>query len=545
MSLFVYDEKSGLVSLEQNPVDTGYPASAAQLVELFESSPFADCAIDMAGIRTIFESNAADTTCSLVIANAIDASISIKVDDTNMTAEAILVAAQGGKLATLETLKEVVTDAGVIKGLNSQVVEEFLGRQFETAAGESYSGIIAHGKRPKDGDDTRFVRLCATAQDRVLSPQTKADGTVDMRDLGALITVNPGSPLMQRIPPTKGEDGYTVFGDVQPAKPGRDLELQVMEGTALDPKNANILIADSVGVPVAVSRGMRVDDVVCCNNVDVTTGHIEFDGSVIVSADVKDGMKIKATGDITVLGFVESSHLSSESSITVLHGAIGRKRSEGEEFTCYLQAKNTISIGYAQYCKIESDQDLMIDKQALHCDLSARRLIRVGKGDKPQGKIIGGQIVNALRVETGELGAPSGTKTKIYLAQYWHELREKLSQLAAVEKDLNARSNELRLARTKAKKIPSAQQKQKFLAKIEASDEQILLKLKHLYRNKHILQKKLEMLLKTSRLTINELMHPGVELHIAKDNKHFTRIYPPHSLNLNEGKITQTFKTTN
>ncbi|MBE0363586.1 hypothetical protein PULV_a1049 [Pseudoalteromonas ulvae UL12] len=541
MSLFEFDDQSKQVMLLQHPVQSGFPASAAQLIDALDASVYCEFEYDISVIRALFADAKLTLSPPFIVAKALDAKVSIRVDETNMSAEATLIAAQGGGIANFDVVKTALQQAGVQKGISSRAIEEFLGRQFETAAGDSYSAIIAHGRRAKDGDDTKFVRLCATAQDRILSPQVQADGKVDMRNLGAIITVNPGAPLMQRVPPTKGEDGFTVFGDALPAKPGRDFALQVMDGTALDPSNPNILVADAVGVPVALTRGMRVDDVICYDNIDVTTGHVEFDGSVIVSGDVKDGMKVKATGDITVLGFVESATLESNSVITIVQGAIGRKREEGEDFTCIIKAQGTISLGYAQYSQVSSGQDLMIDRQALHCELSSNRLIRVGKGEKPRGKIIGGRIINALRVETGELGAPSGTKTHVQLAQYWHELRDKQSALSELEKSLNSKANALKQARKKAEKIPSKQQKQLYLNKIAASDEQIILKLKHVYRNKETLKRKLATLLKTSRVTINELMHPGVELQIAKDVKSFSRIYPPHLVRVSEGKITQTF----
>ncbi|WP_350671002.1 flagellar assembly protein A, partial [Pseudoalteromonas sp. CAL494-MNA-CIBAN-0108] len=80
-----------------------------------------------------------------------------------------------------------------------RALDTFLGQQFEQPAGSSYSAIIAHGRNPKEGSDAKFVRLCSTAQDRVLSPQAKEGGKVDMKNLGAIITVKPGTPLMQRI----------------------------------------------------------------------------------------------------------------------------------------------------------------------------------------------------------------------------------------------------------------------------------------------------------------------------------------------------------
>ena len=243
-----------------------------------------------------------------------------------MVAEATITTAKGGSLLTMEDAQEALSQAGVKKGISPRALDSFLGQQFEKASGVAYSAIVAHGRNPKEGSDAKFVRLCSTAQDRVLSPQATAGGKVDMKDLGAIITVKPGTPLMQRIAATQGEDGYTVFGDIIPASPGKELELQPFEGTKIDPTNPNLLIADCKGVPVALPRGMRVDDVLCFDNVDVSTGHIDFDGSVIISGDIKDGMRVKAKGDITVLGFVESGIVQSESAVTIVLGAIGLNR---------------------------------------------------------------------------------------------------------------------------------------------------------------------------------------------------------------------------
>ncbi|MFC0116975.1 DUF342 domain-containing protein [Pseudoalteromonas xiamenensis] len=543
MSLFVFDEQSGQLSLSGHPKDTGFPATSAQLIELIEQSAYADFDILHANVGKLFNPSNDQAKDSLLVAKAADAQISVRIDDNNMLAEARITTARGGKMINMDQAKATLAAAGVVRGINQSALDKFLGQQFESPSGATYNAIVAHGQRAKDGSDARFVRLCMTAQDRILSPQEKEGGKVDMRDLGAIITVSPGTPLMKRIPATLGEAGFTVFGDVLQPKPGRDLELEVFDGTKLDPTDSNLLIADAKGVPVALPRGIRVDDVLCYENIDVTTGHVEFDGSVIVSGDIKDGMRVKASGDITVIGFVESATLECEGAITIVLGAIGRKRIENEAFSCEIKAKRTISIGYAQYCNIHSDQDLFIDRQALHCDLSARRLIRVGKGETPRGKIIGGHILDALRIETGELGAPSGTKTRISIAQNWHTLREKQLQFVEFEKILSAKAEAVRQAKKKAAKAAPSSKRDAYLQKLLNSEKQLDLHLARNRRNVVLVKQKINALLKTSRVKVNELMHPGVELKIARDCKMFSRIYPPHLLKLDEGKITQQFVT--
>lgn len=541
MSVFSFDKSTGYVSLMKHPIDSGFPVTSTQLIELLEQSEFCEYEPISANIGKLFAQVANHQDVSLIVAKAVDASMIINIDEKHMLAQASITTAKGGALVSMEDAQQVLFDAGIKKGINTRALDAFLGQQLEQPAGSTYSAIIAHGRNPKNGTNAKFVRLCSTAQDRVLSPQATTGGKVDMKNLGAIITVKPGTPLMQRIEATLGEDGYTVFGDVIVAKPGQDFQLQPFEGTKIDPTNPNILIADCKGVPVAQPRGMRVDDVLCFDNVDVSTGHVDFDGSVIISGDIKDGMHVKANGDITVLGFVESGVVESNSAVTIMLGAIGRKLENNDAFTCRISALRTISIGYAQYCHIKSEQNLFIERQALHCDLSAKQLIRVGKASDPRGKIIGGNILDAMRIETGELGAPAGTKTRVSLAQNWFELREKQTQIADFQKKLSSKALDLKNAREKADKIPNPTQRKLYLDKIDANEQQLTTRAHNVQKQKALINKKIGQLLSVSRLKVNELMHPGVELKIAKECKQFSRIYPPHLVKLNEGKITQSF----
>jgi len=146
-----------------------------------------------------------------------------------------------------------------------------------------------------------------------------------------------------------------------------------------------------------------------------------------------------------------------------------------------------------------------------------------------------------MRIETGELGAPAGTKTRVFLAQNWHELRSKQSQIIDFEKVLASKTSALKQAKEKAIKIPVAAQRQQLLDKIAANEQHIKTRAMHVQRQKRLVKQKISQLLATSRLKINEIMHPGVELKIAKDTKQFSRIYPPHLVKLSEGKITQSF----
>jgi hypothetical protein len=77
--------------------------------------------------------------------------------------------------------------------------------------------------------------------------------------------------------------------------------------------------------------------------------------------------------------------------------------------------------------------------------------------------------------------------------------------------------------------------------KLMANEKQLNVHYQRNQRNLKLVHQKLQRLLMSSRVKINDLMHPGIEVTIARDSKQFTRIYPPHLVKLDEGKITQQF----
>ena len=61
---------------------------------------------------------------------------------------------------------------------------------------------------------------------------------MDYRDLGSLLLVTPGTPLMRRIPPLPGIDGRDVLG--QPVLPDEMADTQFssdMSGVEIDPED--------------------------------------------------------------------------------------------------------------------------------------------------------------------------------------------------------------------------------------------------------------------------------------------------------------------
>ena len=89
---------------------------------------------------------------------------------------------------------------------------------------------------PTRGTPTRFESLLDRLKPRAQEIDELAQ--VDYRDLGSLLLVTPGTPLMRRIPPLPGIDGRDVLG--QPVLPDEMADTQFssdMSGVEIDPED--------------------------------------------------------------------------------------------------------------------------------------------------------------------------------------------------------------------------------------------------------------------------------------------------------------------
>ncbi|MGB1301670.1 MAG: DUF342 domain-containing protein, partial [Pseudoalteromonas tetraodonis] len=276
------------------------PASAAFIIEAIEQSPYSECEINHDAINNYFSSATPERI--LVVATRHDATLSVKISDDKMLATGTLTLAKGGATLSFDEAKKELVKAHVARGYKQAFLEQLLQKQSELPSGSIVSGPLAKGRLPIDGKPTKFNAMVQTLKDRLKAPKLKEDGSVDMRDFGKLASVKPGELLIQQQPATPGQEGFTVLGDVLPAKPGQVHTLIAGEGTEISKNNPMELLSTIAGVPVEINNGMRVDDIFTVNDVSVKTGHIDFEGSVIVSKNVEPGMRINATGDITVFG---------------------------------------------------------------------------------------------------------------------------------------------------------------------------------------------------------------------------------------------------
>ncbi|MBR8842422.1 MULTISPECIES: FapA family protein [Pseudoalteromonas] len=523
-------------------VKSASPPSAAFVIEALEKSQFADCEIDHDSINAFFQSDFPES--QIVVAKQHDAEFEVTLSDDKMQAFGQLKTARGGKAVSLEEAKKAIVKAGVSRGYKQAYLENILRKQFELPPGEEASGLIAQGRPPQDGQSAKLLPHVQTLKERLKQPRMREDGTVDMRDFGKLASVAPGDLLVTQKPATPGKEGFTVSGESIEAKPGESFQLMAGEGTEINPNNPLELIATIAGCPSDIANGMRVDDVFTIADVTVKSGHVDFNGSVVVTHNVEPGMHVTAQGDITVLGTVESGELIAGGHIEVRGGVIGHVDHQNNEqgLTCKLIAKGNIEIAHGQYTYLEGD-NIIINKQSNHCDIKAQKLIQVGTGDHPSGKLIGGSIIDAQMVVAGEIGSESGAKMMIYLARKGLKITQETDTLFKEVAATNDSLDQLQQAIEKAELVKDAAKKQQLKTKIGATQMHYCQQAEHLEQKLSQLDHDLHDLLDNTKLAANKALHSGVEIHIFDRVYKTTRSYPPCSATLQENQVKIDFKT--
>ena len=288
----------------------------------------------------------------------------------------------GTKLPTFEMVMEELGNKGVKFGIDEDEIKHGI---------ESLAPFVAANGQPPIAGENAYIdkKFDLSAKGR---PVVDEYDKVDYKNMNLFVLVEANQTLAIRVPQTKGKPGKNVFGEVVPAQNGRPIPMPTGKNTRV--LGENQLIATINGQIVTDGNRISVDPrLEIKGSVGVATGDIDFDGSVFVQGDVKQGFKVVATGDIEIKGNVSGGEVTGRS-IIISGGITGANRGK-------VQAENDVRAAFAENAVIEAGRDIYIADVCLHSTLRAGKKINVeGKG----GKIIGGLTVSGEEVNAREIG---------------------------------------------------------------------------------------------------------------------------------------------
>lgn len=313
----------------------------------------------------------------------------------------------------LENLKSMQIISGI---LNEKIAEAISsGKEIENL-------IIAEGRPAQNGYDAQLLTLIptpATAAETDPAEDEDTDsveGDYNIRQ--SIPTVKAGTPLMRRIPPTSGVHGEDVTGAQLTAEDGVDLLFaENLPGAMIDPDDPDLLLAEIGGMPVPVENGICIEPLIKVKNIDLASGNLYFDGSVQVTGDVREGMELKAAGDVTVDGIVEAATINCGGTVAVTGGVIGHITGveHGEHIPehAVIRADGNVSALFVENAVIESGADIAIKELAMKSELTASGSIKIGEDGSRKGHLIGGVCRAGKTVRAIIAGSGAAVATRI------------------------------------------------------------------------------------------------------------------------------------
>jgi uncharacterized protein len=176
-------------------------------------------------------------------------------------------------------------------------------------------------------------------------------------------------------------------------------------------------------------------------HVDISTGYVDFDGSVDVQGNVSSGMRVRATGDVLVGGSVGAARITAGGKVLVRGGVIGGGETDASaEERAVILCQGSFQAAFLESAQVESSADILIDDHCMSSILVAGGRVVVGGSGSKSGQIRGGTVSAGALVQAVTFGSPMGVRTIVRVGMH-AQLRARLSE---VEKDIEA--NEKRQA---------------------------------------------------------------------------------------------------
>lgn len=358
-----------------------------------------------------------------------DTQIKCRIVEDQLSAYLTITTGYAGQLPSVKSLLKELDLFGIKRGISKKRLTSLVQQCAQAQPSEVFEELIAKGLAPRIGKSSQLKPLVQNALDRILKPQNAGSARVDMRNLGAIICVQKGTELLRRMPPTEGRNGYTVGGDTIDAKSGEWIKFRPGDGTVISDGDENLLLADITGMPKFKDQKMWVDNIFTCKGVNVGSGNVNYDGSVLVNGDVTEKMEIHATGDVTVNGFVESATIHAGGDIIITEGAMGKVNDSATEYSTSLTSKGSVHVQHGQGLDINCNGNVTVGRQLAYSRINCRGKVTVGAIDKPNGNIFACTVKCHDKITAGTLGAVSGSNLSIDYSEGFNTLLERKDTL--------------------------------------------------------------------------------------------------------------------
>lgn len=350
----------------------------------------------------------------------------ITISEDGLSAFVSLKNEECSRLSGLD-VKEVLAARGICYG----VVDEGTLAQILKAGPRADPVMIAQGMRPVPGGEVTLRYLFDTDPLKIREAQEGA--MIDFRERGPLPQVKKGDLLAEKVWPEDAIPGVDVFGKEIRAPVSKDAQLRPGSGTLLSPDGMK-LYADAEGRPELRADGTVYvfSDLEIDGDVDLKTGHVDFQGGIVVSGTVQSGFRVKG-GNLTANEILKAE-VETTGEVAVFGGIIGAA----------IRAGGPVRARYIHDSTVEALGDIVVEKEILDSNIETS-----GRCSVKKGHILSCAIQAKKGIEAGEIGSDSSRQCTLVVGtnerarNEIERLRKEASVKRQAKKELNILVQEL------------------------------------------------------------------------------------------------------
>lgn len=459
--------------------------------------------------------------------SSLDQYIDISFSDNRLEAFLQFKQIADGFACTIEQLESFLLSHQVKFGVQHHTLRQI------TVNPKAYMGsqtIVAIGKEPVDGKDG-YIQYSMKLVDKDRKPMELEDGSVDYKEVIQLNNVQKGQLIAQRYLPVDGTPGKTVTGEDIPFKKGKEVRFKIGKNVVVDAEQKAMYAAIDGLVSTTDKNKINVFPVYEVNgDVDYNIGNIDFVGTVVIRGNVLTGFRVRAAGDIRVIGGVEGAELEAEGSVEITGGIIAGNKGQ-------VKARTNVKSSFIQDGNVIAGGEVIVSQSIMHSAIRAGKNV-VCMGTK--GLIVGGVIQAGERVVARTIGNTMSTATSIevgVLPELRNELLELRNQLRTNAENLDKTEKALHLLDQVAAAGQLTPERTAMRVKLTVTKKQSILEQAELKERILEIEKMLEDTA-AARVDVVKAIYGGAKIVIGRYTRYIKDPAGRITFRLSDGEIT-------
>ena len=411
----------------------------------------------------------------------------------------------------LEDIQAIISGIPIKLMVNYDKVAELF--EYNMKYNEGVMCVFVEGKKPIDGNVQKIILDYDFSID---TGKESESGAIDFKERGFIHNIEAGIQIAHFMPEKPAIDGLDIYDTVMEAHYDEDPCYKLGKNVTVDPDG--IVIRSGIrGILTNHNNTLSVSTVAEIDKVDLSTGNIEVNGSLIIKDNVAPGFIIKTEGDILVRGNIEDAQIECAGNLIVSGGIIGGTNSSirvnGKIFSSFIRNANIVCKG-----------DILAN-QLVNAEIACNDRVVVLEG---KGVIIGGNIKALNGVWAKSIGSMSESKTTITVGRDAEADAEFKNIVSTVKTNKEEISKIKSLLGTEYFKNPKA-----FIERIPANKREgikdILKRITNLVKETAQLEARRDEMsaefekLSHSSITSMEGFFPGVTIYISSMRKYISK----------------------